>query len=253
MNISKITTNVVSAISNNLKPNKLIGLDYSGIDEFVRADFSKAALAAASKEGRLTQDMIDQMIVQRLPRTIRQAEMFVHEHPELSKEDVTQDLIEHMVTVANQYKGQRGGNFNSYSLEREKIFLERLLKRSNAESEYFVSGVDLSKIQDNFPDMQLRVARIQGLSDAMETLTTREQGVLEARFGFDGKGVKTLEEVAEIFNTTRERIRQVENKAIRRLRHPMRTRMYRAEARVIPNGDFQDKMAHLADKGLLGK
>ena len=110
MNISKIATGVVNSISNNIKPTKLIGLDYSDVDDFIKTDFSKSAIAIAAKEGKLTQDMIEQMILQRLPRTMKQAEMFSHEHPEFCKEDVTQDLIEHVINLANEYKGQSNGD-----------------------------------------------------------------------------------------------------------------------------------------------
>ena len=62
------------------------------------------------------------------------------------------------------------------------------------------------------------------LSEVLGTLTEREQKVLRLRFGLDDSRARTLEEVGKEFNVTRERIRQIEAKALRKLRHPSRSR-----------------------------
>ena len=62
------------------------------------------------------------------------------------------------------------------------------------------------------------------LMEALETLTEREQQVLRLRFGLDDGKPRTLEEVGKQFHVTRERIRQIEAKALRKLRHPSRSR-----------------------------
>ena len=62
------------------------------------------------------------------------------------------------------------------------------------------------------------------LSEVLDTLTEREQKVLRLRFGLDDGRARTLEEVGKVFNVTRERIRQIEAKALRKLRHPSRSR-----------------------------
>ena len=62
------------------------------------------------------------------------------------------------------------------------------------------------------------------LQEVLETLTEREQKVLRLRFGLDDGRARTLEEVGKEFNVTRERIRQTEAKALRKLRHPSRSR-----------------------------
>ena len=62
------------------------------------------------------------------------------------------------------------------------------------------------------------------LEDAMEALTDREKNVIKLRFGLDDGRTRTLEEVGREFNVTRERIRQIEAKALRKLRHPSRSR-----------------------------
>ena len=62
------------------------------------------------------------------------------------------------------------------------------------------------------------------LADVLKTLTPREEKVLSLRFGLEDGNPKTLEEVGKEFNVTRERIRQIEAKALRKLRHPSRSK-----------------------------
>jgi RNA polymerase primary sigma factor len=65
------------------------------------------------------------------------------------------------------------------------------------------------------------------LNKALHTLTPREEQVLKLRFGLDDGRTRTLEEVGKVFNITRERIRQIEAKALRKLRHPTRSKPLR--------------------------
>ena len=80
---------------------------------------------------------------------------------------------------------------------------------------------------DNTPspaDATSNTLLAEALTEILSTLTDREADVLRMRFGmFDGR-TNTLEEVGQIFGVTRERIRQIENKAIRKLRHPSRAK-----------------------------
>jgi len=62
------------------------------------------------------------------------------------------------------------------------------------------------------------------ISGVLSTLPQREQRVIRMRFGLDDGYAHTLEEVGYVFHVTRERIRQIEAKALRRLRHPSRAR-----------------------------
>ena len=62
------------------------------------------------------------------------------------------------------------------------------------------------------------------IAEVLDTLTEREHKVLELRFGLKDGRCRTLEEVGKEFDVTRERIRQIEAKALRKLRHPSRSK-----------------------------
>jgi len=74
------------------------------------------------------------------------------------------------------------------------------------------------------PDAASRQLLKEQISEVLSTLTSREQRVLQLRFGLEDGRSRTLEEVGREFNVTRERIRQIEAKALRKLRHPSRSR-----------------------------
>ena len=65
------------------------------------------------------------------------------------------------------------------------------------------------------------------ISEVLLTLTEREEKVIRLRFGLEDGKTRTLEEVGQMFGVTRERIRQIEAKALRKLRHPSRSRKLR--------------------------
>jgi RNA polymerase primary sigma factor len=83
-------------------------------------------------------------------------------------------------------------------------------------------------IEDEFSPTPMQSAYQTMLREKIEevltTLSPREARVLRLRFGLDDGNVYTLEEVGRKFGLTRERIRQIEGKALRRLRHPRRAR-----------------------------
>ena len=73
----------------------------------------------------------------------------------------------------------------------------------------------------NNPEFQLELLAMKSdLAEVLNTLKPREQEVLTLRYGLDGNGTRTLEEVGKEYGVTRERIRQIEMKAIRKLRYP---------------------------------
>ena len=88
----------------------------------------------------------------------------------------------------------------------------------------FIEDKKVTSPVDNVISTDLK----QQTSSVLETLTDREEKVLRLRFGVDEESEHTLEEVGQKFAVTRERIRQIESKALRKLRHPSRSRKLKA-------------------------
>ena len=80
------------------------------------------------------------------------------------------------------------------------------------------------EVIENPVDYTNRVVLREQLDEVLDTLTDREENVLRLRFGLDDGKMRTLEDVGKVFNVTRERIRQIEAKALRKLRHPSRSK-----------------------------
>ena len=82
-----------------------------------------------------------------------------------------------------------------------------------------------SVFQPQKPDSDFKARPTKDvLAEVLQTLTPREEKVLRLRFGLEDGRSRTLEEVGKEFNVTRERIRQIEAKALRKLRHPSRSK-----------------------------
>ena len=80
------------------------------------------------------------------------------------------------------------------------------------------------EVIENPVDYTTRIVLREQLNEVLDTLTDREENVLRLRFGLDDGKMRTLEDVGKVFNVTRERIRQIEAKALRKLRHPSRSK-----------------------------
>ena len=83
------------------------------------------------------------------------------------------------------------------------------------------------EVIENPVDYTTRVVLREQLDEVLDTLTDREENVLRLRFGLDDGKMRTLEDVGKVFNVPRERIRQIEAKALRKLRHPSRSKPLR--------------------------
>jgi RNA polymerase primary sigma factor len=79
-------------------------------------------------------------------------------------------------------------------------------------------------------DAAIQLNMKEQLSNMLKTLTPREEKIIRMRFGMDDGSEHTLEEVGQTFSVTRERIRQIEAKALRKLRHPSRSGKFRVFA-----------------------
>lgn len=112
----------------------------------------------------------------------------------------------------------------------ENIIAIRRYSQTPLSLEMPVGDEDSSQLVDFIEDKNfeapenstLRMVLREELLKSMDILTEREQMILKLRFGFDDGRPRTLEEVGKVYNVTRERIRQIEEKALRKLRHPAR-------------------------------
>lgn len=112
---------------------------------------------------------------------------------------------------------------NKYSvLEKHKRIRETLVTAYDDKA----AGICMSDLGTKY---FLNEIRTEVLPQVLTSLSEYEQDVLKLRYGFDGEGAKTLEETGKIKNVTRERIRQVEAHALRRLRHPTRYKKFGAK------------------------
>jgi len=112
------------------------------------------------------------------------------------------------------------------------------MTESEAESK-LLEAVFGQQVQTKFDEQRLKQIR-ESVEKILKTLTYREREIIKLRYGIsDGyPQTQTLEEVGKIFKVTRERIRQVEAKAIRKLQHPVRARKL-AEALGVPGQNTQ--------------
>lgn len=106
----------------------------------------------------------------------------------------------------------------------------RVLDSSGVASRLLPSTIDV--VVEN----ERRKMTRRGLRSAIHTLAYREREVLKLRFGLDGGRVHTLAECGQIFKISQEAIRQIEKKAIRKLRHPVRRRLIAHEAAEQSDG-----------------
>ena len=101
------------------------------------------------------------------------------------------------------------------------ISLETPIK-SDGEREDSVIGDFIPSTDDDPEEIAYKMSLDETIKDVLSTLTQREQKVLELRFGLNDNKILTLDEVGQLFGVTRERIRQIENKAIRKIKVPVR-------------------------------
>ena len=229
------------------------GIDYSWVDEYKANDFSKTEIALAAKEGRLTQEMRDELILDRLPKTLRHAKKFIKEHPEFEEDEVSQQLISYVVQIAQNYKGQDKGNFNSYAYRMEYYYLEGLAAKRAKEADWHEYGADIRNVKDNQLDLSLRAMLAQDIQSAVSQLDTWEEDVIRHRYGLNGVEPKSVALCADEFDTTEETVKRVESQAIRRLSYPYRIYDICEDVAYIKSGDDNDKLALLADRGKLSE
>jgi RNA polymerase primary sigma factor len=152
------------------------------------------------------------------------------------------DRIRKVYAVAQMLEGELGRRPTPEEIAREldmevdKVELALKVSRRNVSLEKPVGDEGESELGDFIEDESsadpLEEASLELLrndvEDVLQGLSAREQRVLELRYGLRGHRAYTLKEVGKIFGLTRERVRQIEKEALRKLRHPNRSQMLKA-------------------------
>jgi RNA polymerase primary sigma factor len=150
-----------------------------------------------------------------------------HLHQQLGREPTQEEIAEEMegpfLTAEEKQKAiQRVSEI--YRIAPEPLSLETPIgEEENSHLGDFIEDQDAVSPADAASTLVLR----EQLESVLDTLTERERDVLKLRFGLDDGYQRTLEEVGHIFKVTRERIRQIEAKALKKLKHPSRSRKLR--------------------------
>ncbi|MCK5156795.1 MAG: RNA polymerase sigma factor RpoD/SigA [Spirochaetales bacterium] len=112
------------------------------------------------------------------------------------------------------------------SISREMISLETPIFTDNNNSELgdFIEDADYISPEESIVENSLR----DDINSVLSTLSQKESEIVEYRFGLNGKHAMSLKEIGDIYNLTKERIRQIEKKALERLRHPSRSKYLEA-------------------------
>lgn len=151
------------------------------------------------------------------------------------------ETINKMIRISKQLAQEYGREPSSEEIAKEmgvsteKVQEIKLLSRDPVSLETPVGEEEDSTIGDFIPDMELvspeeaadNAACREKLKEVLNTLDPRVRDVLKLRFGFDDNIPLTLEDVGKIFGVTRERIRQIEAKGLRQLRHPVKSNKYK--------------------------
>src|SRR3989338_2796575 len=164
------------------------------------------AIADQSRTIRIPVHMVDN--INRYYKTQRKLTQKLGREPkfkEVAKEmEITNKEVENLIKISQHPKSLS----TPIGVERETTL------------EQFIADTDQPSLYDSVSKEFLR----DYLNEVLETLSELERKVLIMRFGLDDGKSKTLEDVGKEFNVTRERIRQIEAKAIRKLRHPTRAK-----------------------------
>ncbi len=167
------------------------------------------AIADQSRTIRIPVHMVDQ--INRFYKTQRRLTQKLGREPkikEIAKEmELTTDEVENLMRISQQPK-----SLSTPIGDDKETTLEQFIADRNQPTLYDKVSKELLK---------------DALNKVLETLSPREKKVLMMRFGLEDSKPRTLEEVGREFKVTRERIRQIEAKAIRKLKHPTRARRLR--------------------------
>ncbi|MFS0781985.1 RNA polymerase sigma factor RpoD [Bacillus sp. 1P06AnD] len=135
-------------------------------------------------------------------------------HQDLGREPTPEEIGEEMDLSAEKVR-------EALKVAQEPVSLETPIgEEDDSHLGDFIEDTDATSPAEHAAYEMLK----EQLENVLDTLTDREENVLRLRFGLDDGRTRTLEEVGQVFGVTRERIRQIEAKALRKLRHPSRSK-----------------------------
>ncbi len=150
-------------------------------------------------------------MIEQINKVMRETRLFQQEY---GREPTSEELADRLGWPISRVKGVK-------NIAREPISLETPV----GEEEDSLLGDFIEDKETASPANTAAFSLLaEQINNVLNTLPAREQRVIRMRFGLDDGYSHTLEEVGYVFKVTRERIRQIEAKALRRLRHPTRTR-----------------------------
>jgi RNA polymerase primary sigma factor len=160
-------------------------------------------------------------MMERINRQMRTSQQLVQE---LGREPTTEELAARLDLPADAVRSTK-------KIAQQPISLETPI---GEEQETHLSDLVEDKGVASPSDAAIRLNLKEQMTRMLKTLSPREERIIKMRFGLDDGSEHTLEEVGQVFCVTRERIRQIEAKALRKLRHPSRSHRFR----VFLEGSF---------------
>jgi RNA polymerase primary sigma factor len=185
----------------------------------------KRALANQSKTIRLPVHLVDKIA------KIKRVSLSMSE--ELGREPTDQELADEVGLSAAKLSQLRTVSIRPASLDAP------MNDEDGTEFGEIVGDVDAVDPAENLSDKNLQ----EEISDLLRVLDDRERKIIMSRFGLDGGNSRTLEEVGEKFGVTRERIRQLQNIALAKLRRALRKREHPIEHLIARGADAEDLAA----------
>ena len=153
-------------------------------------------------------------MIERINRQVRTSQQLVQE---LGREPTSEELAARMEVPVDTVRKTK-------KIAQQPISFETPI---GAEQETHLSDLVEDKGVISPSDAAINLNLKEQMSRMLKTLTPREERIIKMRFGLDDGSEHTLEEVGQVFSVTRERIRQIEAKALRKLRHPSRSFRFR--------------------------
>ncbi|MBC8552990.1 MAG: RNA polymerase sigma factor RpoD/SigA [Candidatus Brocadiales bacterium] len=131
-----------------------------------------------------------------------------------------------LYSIAQMTQLDEGHIADLLSISRDMVSLETPVFTDNNNSELgdFIEDSDYTSPEESLVENAMR----DDINTVLNTLSIKESEIIEYRFGLNGRHAMSLKEIGDIYNLTKERIRQIEKKALERLRHPSRSKYLEA-------------------------